>query len=402
MLIKTYKFFNQLTQQALLDDIEGYVDKSQSVSNEIIKLQSRCGIEKIYRFDLGENVDGFSPNINNLFNNPFREKNLFDKLNEYPSITHRQLRQKIAQLHGILREQIVISTGLDSIIDLITRVFFEYNDQYLMTIPEFFLFENYSERMGAKPIFVQLEEKNNYAWTSETIEQFKTTIYRFRPKIVWLSNPNNPSGQVIPSEILLEIIKITQSYNVFIVVDEAYGEYNPEKSSAAQFINDYKNLMVLRTFSKAYGLAGIRLGYLMTSSRDIVKAMLLHRHHFPAGQMAQKFASLALDDQNFIQRTINTTEKRKKILFKQLSELKTFELIPSLTNIYMLKNKYISDDKLNYLFKYKGIFTSLIKNNGSMNNKYLRLTVRTEDDNNYLVSKCMEIEQEILDSVITP
>ena len=63
------------------------------------KLKSRFGIDKIYRFDLGENVDGFSPNIHNLYNNQFRDQNLFDKLNEYPNITHRQLRQKIAQLY---------------------------------------------------------------------------------------------------------------------------------------------------------------------------------------------------------------------------------------------------------------------------------------------------------------
>lgn len=400
MLIKTYKFFNQLTQQALLDHIEGYVDKSQSVSSEMIKLRSRFDIEKIYRFDLGENVDGFSPNIHNLYNNQFRDQNLFDKLNEYPSITHRQLRQKISQLHGIPREQIVISTGLDSIIDLITRVFFEYNDLYAMSIPDFFLFENYSERMGAKPVFIQLNEEDNYAWTDKTVEQYKNSIIRFRPKIVWLSNPNNPSGQIIPSDMLLELISISHSYNVFIVIDEAYGEYNPDnKNSAIKFIENYKNLMVLRTFSKAYGLAGIRLGYLMTSSKDIVRALLMHRHHFPATQIAQKFASVALDDQNFISRSLLNNFNRKRLLFHHLSELKTFKFIPSSTNIFMLKNDYLTDDKLNLLLKQKGIFTSLLKINGILNKNYLRLTIRTDDDNDFLYQKCYEIEQEIIQSI---
>lgn len=400
MLIKTYKFFNQLTQQAMLDHIDGYVDKSQSISSEIIKLKSRFGTEKIYRFDLGENVEGFSPNIHNLFNNPFRDQNLFEKLNEYPSITHRQLRQKISQLHGIQKEQIVISTGLDSIIDLITRVFFEYNDLYAMSIPDFFLFEKYSERMGAKPIFIQLDEEDNYSWTNETIEQFKNSIIRFRPKVVWLSNPNNPSGQIISSDTLFELIKITHSYNVFIVIDEAYGEFSLDKeNSAIKFINEYKNLMVLRTFSKAYGLAGIRLGYLMTSSKDIISALLLHRHHFPLTQMAQKFASIALDDQNFINRSISNNDKRKKVLFKQLSELETFHFIPSLTNIFMLKNDHLTDDKLNLLLKQRGIFTSMLKINGILNKNYLRLTIRNEEDNDFLYRTCFEIEQEIKQSI---
>jgi len=400
MLIKTYKFFNQLTQQAMLDHNEGYVDKSKSISSEIIKLKSRFGIDKIYRFDLGENVDGFSPNIHNLYNNQFRDQNLFDKLNEYPNITHRQLRQKIAQLYSIAREHIVISTGLDSVIDLITRVFFEYNDFYAMSIPDFYLYENYSERMGAKPIFIQLKEEDNFAWTESTLDHLKNSIIRFRPKIVWISNPNNPSGQIISSKTLLELIKITHAYNVFIVIDEAYGEYNLNKdNSAIQYIKDYENLMVLRTFSKAYGLAGIRLGYLMTSSKDIISALLLHRHHFPATQMAQKFASIAIDDQDFITSSLLNNEKRKKVLFEKLSSLKTFQYIPSSINIYMLKNMYITDDNLNLLFKQKGIFTSLMKTNGTMNNNYLRLTVRTDEDNEFLFQKCWEIEQEIIQSI---
>jgi histidinol-phosphate aminotransferase len=401
MHIKTYKFFNQLTQQAMLDHIDGYVDKSQSISHEIIKLKSRFGTENIYRFDLGENVDGFSPNIQNLYNNPFRDQNLFNKLNEYPSITHRQLRHKIAQLHNLQAEYIVLSTGLDSIIDLITRVFFEYNDWYAMSVPDFFLFEKYSERMGAKPVFIQLDEEDNYVWTDKTIEQFKNSIIRFRPKIVWLSNPNNPSGQIIPKDTLLELIKICHSYNVFIVIDEAYGEYVSDKEvSAIKHIEEYKNLMVLKTFSKAYGLAGIRLGYLITSSKDIVRALLLHRHHFPASQLAQKFASVALDDQNFILRSIKNNEKRKEILFKNLSKLETFHFIPSISNIFMLKNEYLTDDKLNFLLKEKGIFTSLQKINGILNKNFLRLTVRSEDDNEYLYNKCVEIEQEIKKSII--
>ena len=400
MLIKTYKFFNQLTQQAMLDHIDGYVDKSKSLSREIIQLENRFAIEKIYRFDLGENVDGFSPNIHNLFRNPFRDHNLFEKLNEYPNITHRNLREKISQVYNIPRENIVVSTGLDSIIDLITRVFFEYNDLYAMAIPDFFLYENYSERMGAKPIFVQLNEEENFAWTENTVENFKNSIVRFHPKIVWLSNPNNPSGQIIPNETLLELIKMAHTYNVFLVIDEAFGEYNLDKdSSAIQYIEDFKNLMVLRTFSKAYGLAGIRLGYLMTSSKDIISALLLHRHHFPVTQIAQKFASLALDDQDFLRRSLINNEKRKKILFENLSSLKTFKYIPSTTNIFMLKNYFLTDDKLSILLKQKGIFTSLLKISGIVNKNYLRVTVRSVEDNEYLYQKCLEIDKEICQSI---
>ena len=144
MITKTYKFFNQATKQALLDQVGGYIDKSKSVEKEIIELKNKYNLKKIYRFDLGENVDGFSPAIIDYLEDLYQNNTLFNKLNEYPDITHIELRKQLSSLNGIDKEQIVISTGLDSILDLITRVFFEYNDVYLMPIPDFFLFEEYS------------------------------------------------------------------------------------------------------------------------------------------------------------------------------------------------------------------------------------------------------------------
>jgi histidinol-phosphate aminotransferase len=400
MLIKTYKFFNQLTRQALLDSVNGYVDKSKSVTSEINKLRGKFGIKKIYRFDLGENADGFSPKINEYLRKAENQKVLFEKLNEYPNVTHIGLRQQLAEFYHIDRKNIVLSTGLDSILDLITRVFFDYNDVYLMPVPDFFLFESYSERMGGMPIFLPLSEENNFCWTEKTIHHLCDLIERFRPKIVWLSNPSNPSGQVIRPDTLEQIIKIAYDNNVFIVIDEAYGEFFKDANqSAIQFIHEYENLMVLRTFSKAYGLAGIRLGYLISSSKDIIQALLMHRNHFPVTQFALKTASLALTDQKFIQQTVVSTEYRRQKLFQDLLELKTFRFIPSTTNIFMLKNKFLTDEKLHLLLKQKGIYTSLLRITGIEKQNYLRVTIRSEEDNHFLVQKCHEIEKEIAQSI---
>jgi histidinol-phosphate aminotransferase len=400
MLIKTYKFFNQLTRQALLDSVNGYVDKSKSVTSEINKLRGKFGIKKIYRFDLGENADGFSPKINEYLRKAENQKVLFEKLNEYPNVTHIGLRQQLAEFYHIDRKNIVLSTGLDSILDLITRVFFDYNDVYLMPVPDFFLFESYSERMGGMPIFLPLSEENNFCWTEKTIHHLCDLIERFRPKIVWLSNPSNPSGQVIRPDTLEQIIKIAYDNNVFIVIDEAYGEFFKDANqSAIQFIHEYENLMVLRTFSKAYGLAGIRLGYLISSSKDIIQALLMHRNHFPVTQFALKTASLALTDQKFIQQTVVSTEYRRQKLFQDLLELKTFRFIPSTTNNFMLKNKFLTDEKLHLLLKQKGIYTSLLRITGIEKQNYLRVTIRSEEDNHFLVQKCHEIEKEIAQSI---
>lgn len=402
MLIKTHKFFNQLTRQALLDSVSGYVDKSKSVSSEINRLRGKFGIDKVLRFDLGENADGFSSKIAHQLKEDGVADQLISTLNEYPNVSHIELRQQLADHYHVLRENIVLSTGLDSIIDLITRVFIDSNDVFLMPIPDFYLFENYSERMGGMPIFLPLKEENNFAWNQDTLDEFCDLIARFRPKLVWLSNPSNPSGQTIPTQTLKKIIEIAYNNNVFVVVDEAYGEFmeKPE-DSAIQFTHCFKNLMVLRTFSKGYGLAGIRLGYLISASNDIVNALLLHRNHFPATQLALKIASIALKDQDFITKTCTLTANRRQKLFSKLSTLDSFKFIPSSTNIFMLKNKYLSDDKLHLLLKQKGIYTSLLKISGIEKKGYLRITIRNDYENDLFYFICKEIEDEISHSINT-
>ncbi len=395
MITKTYKFFNQATKQAMLDQINGYVDKSKSTSAEINEIKRKYNLSKVYRFDLGENIDGFSPSITKFLGELYNNKSLFTKINEYPDITHRELRKNLASLYSIKRENIVISTGLDSILDLITRVFFDDNNMYLMPVPDFFLFENYSERMGATPIFLPLDEQNNFKWTNDILWEFNDLIIKFKPKIVWLSNPSNPTGQYIDGRILEEIIKLTCSHNVFIVIDEAFAEFigGPE-NSAVKYIKEYNNLMVLRTFSKGYGLAGIRLGYLMCSSNDIVKALLLHRHHFPISQVGINIAGIALKDQAFLEETRQNVNKRKEKLFAKLRTLKEFIFIPSSTNIFILKHCILSDIELNLKLKKEGILASLIKTPNLEKKDYLRLTIRSESDNDYLFSVLKKIGKE--------
>lgn len=397
MYIKTYKFFNHSTRLALFEGVKGYVDKSESVEDEIEELKQKYDLNQVYRFDLGENVDGYSPKVQNYLDSLHEKKQLAMLLNSYPDITHKSLRKQLSNIHNIPRENFVISTGLDSILDLITRVFFEPKDIYVMPIPGFYLFEQYSERMGAVPVFLNLKEEDDFEWTSELINEFKEIIIKFRPKLVWLSNPNNPTGQIIPENVLKEIIDLAYSYNVFVVIDEAYGEYiGLAENSASRYIMRYPNIMVLKTFSKAYGLAGLRLGYVMTSSSDIVRGLLTHRHHFPVSQLTLNIAKKALCDEEFILETTKRCRRRKLIFFSDLYTLRTFRYIYSYTNVFMLKNNYLSGQKLHNILKKNGILTSLLPQTGIKNKNYIRVTIRDEAENEIFYNICKRIDDHIM------
>jgi len=395
MIVKTIKSFNQITRNALSEKVEGYVNKSKSLEAEILRIKKKNNLKKIYRFDLGENIDGFSPKVNTFLENLHKNEVLFSKLHQYPDITHLSLRERLGATFNVPRQNIVISAGLDSIIDLITRVFFEYKDTFLMPVPDFFLFESYSERMGATPVFLQLEEDKNFAWSENTYYQFNELFMKYRPKIVMLSNPNNPTGQIIPEEKLIEMIELASSYSSFIVVDEAYHEFIGDPTdSIAKYSNKYPNLIVLRSFSKALGLAGIRLGYLICSNHEVIEALLLHRHHYPITQLSLNIARIALKDKNYLYKTQQNTIERRKLLFNNLKTLKSFKYIPSVTNIFMLKNKFLPATELDKRFKRRGIIASHINISGVEQNDYLRITIRTEEDNLYLFNVCKEIDKE--------
>ena len=396
MIRKTYKFFNQTTRQAVFERVRGYVVKSYTKGDEIATLIKKYNLREYYRFDLGENVLGFSPRVYRLIQR-FKDIPKDDlQLNNYPEVIHQRLRRRIASKHNIDQNSIVISTGLDAILDLITRVFFDPKDYYITLVPSFYLFEDYSERLGALPVFLELDENDKFAFTEAKVEELKDQIIRFKPKIVWIANPNNPTGSVIDIDVIEDIVKLAVEYNTFVVVDEAYIEFleNIKNVSAIQFADKYTNLIVLRTFSKAYGLAGNRIGYLISSSQDIVDAMLMLRTHFPVTQLALNMASIALHDEKFLIDTRIKTKVLSEKLFKDLEKLESFKYIPTNTNIFLLKNIHLKDTELDNELKNRGILTSYVNFPNRNDNQYLRITVRCEKDNMFFYKVCKEINEE--------
>jgi len=392
---KTYKFFNQSTRQAIFERVAGYVAKSYTKGDEIAAMIRKHKLTQYYRFDLGENVIGFSPKVYQFL---LRLRNLPQhetQLNNYPEVLHERLRKRIAGRHHIDPNWVVISTGLEAILDLITRVFFEPKDYYISLIPSFFLFEEYSERMGATPVFVELSEEDNFAFTREKVSELKEQIIKFKPKIVWIANPNNPTGSVIDTVIIEDIIKLAADHNSFVVIDEAFVEFldNIGSKSVIQFAGKYSNLIILRTFSKAYGLAAMRIGYLTSSSEDIINAIMMLRTNFPVTQLGLNMAGIALYDKQFLIETREKTISYAKKLLSNLNKLETFKYVPTSTNVFLLKNIYLTDKELDNEFKKKGIITSYISFPLKDVNSFLRITVRCEKDNDYFYKVCEEINE---------
>ena len=399
--MKTHKFFNTATRQAMFEQVKGYVDKSIDLGARIERIKREHGIERIYRFDLGENAEGYSPRIEQYLDG-FRGSDgriapdrLVAWLSAYPDRDHTGLKRALSLRYGIPAEWVLIDAGLDSILDLITRVFLEHGDGFLMPTPSFYLFEEYSERMGAVPYFLPLLERDQYRWTEEVISQYRKLVARFQPKLVWLANPNNPTGQFIEPELLRELIDHACDYNAFVVIDEAYGEYTDppgDVHSAARWLTRYENLLVLRTFSKKYGLASLRIGYAMCASPDIREGLQVHRHHFPVTQAALDLASIALEDRAFLEHSRARTLANRAEMFQRIGGLQSFALIPSQTNIFMLRNRQLDGAQFAAALERFGIIASPLEISGIKERGFLRFTLRSVEDNLHLCAALEEID----------
>ena len=235
-------------------------------------------------------------NENPLGISPKAKKAIEDNIGEvsrYPDGNAFYLKHAINKKFNIETNQIILGNGSNDILELVARTFLTVNDEAIYSEHAFAVYSLVVQAVGAKGIEVPA---NNYA---HDLEQFLLAINK-NTKVIYIANPNNPTGTLIDKSKLKSFLDDVPK-NIIVVLDEAYDEYLDEdiKSEAFGWISEYKNLLVSRSFSKAYGLAGMRLGYGVSSSK-LIEVMNRIRQPFNVNNLAQIAAIASLDDDDFI------------------------------------------------------------------------------------------------------
>lgn len=392
--IRTNTFFNLGTQRALYDKITGYARKESYTQIHIRELKKKYNLKKIYRFDLGQNNDGCAAEVGSRFIELTRSDNIRDYIKKYPEFYTGELREKIARLHGITDpDWVLFSAGLDQMIGIIAHTFLELNDRFMVNAPSFYLFEEYSKRMGAIAIYLKLKEEDGYKWKPETFDEYREILKKLNPKLIWIANPNNPTGIPCQRDLLKFIVDEAANYFAFVVVDEAYGEYtDPDGgiSSASRFLNEHNNLIVLRTFSKAYGLASLRIAYAISGNPDILSAIRIHSNYFPITQFSFDLASVALDHMDYLKTARDLTIKRKDTFMKELDRIQGVSYVETRTNIMMVKHENLSGIELIDHLERHGVLVAVISDEDTVS-PYVRLTLGNEEENKYFTDVLSKI-----------
>jgi len=289
----------------------------------IEEVKKELGLNEVIKLASNENPFGQSKKIKQRI-----EKEV-DFLHIYPDSTGIELRKKISDLYSIDTEQIILGNGSDEIIQYIARAYLNNDTEVIMADITFPMYKLNAMIESAKIIEVPLiNGRHDLNKMAERITS-KTAI-------VWVCNPNNPTGTIITHEELIDFLEKVPS-EVLVVMDEAYAEYvvDPNYPNTLELIELYPNLMLLRTFSKIYGLAALRIGYGI-ANKTIIEDLSKVKEPFNANRLAQSSAEEAVLDQEFIAYCQMENHKNKLFFMQELDKL-GIEYFPSQTNFILIK-----------------------------------------------------------------
>ena len=279
------------------------------------------GKENVVKLSANENMNGPCSEVLNQF--AYYSKNIF----EYPDSTHYVLRSKIGELHNIDPNRIICGAGSDEIIQLLCRCFCEKNDEVIYTEHGFLMYKLSALATGAKP--VEIKETNRTA----SIENICAGVTS-RTKIIFLANPNNPTGTMV-SETEIEKLLNKIPENILLVLDGAYAEYVNSFDGGISLVNKFANLFVTRTFSKIFGLGGLRVGW-GYGAKNITDVLNSVRSPFNVSSLGLKMAELSVEDVNFVNEQRELNNVNREMLRNRLIDL-GLKIDKSFANFLLLR-----------------------------------------------------------------
>ena len=298
-------------------------------------LERELGIKNAVKLASNENPVGPSPRVLQSI------ENILKNTHRYPDGNATKLKEVIGRNFSVKPNQVTIGNGSNDIIEFIARSFLGTDDSAIYSEHAFAVYPLVVKAVGAEGI--EVPAKNFSHDLDAMFDSIKSNT-----KIIFIANPNNPTGSFIGrAEILKFLDKVPE--DIIVLLDQAYFDYSSFEDSDVDFdiLNNYPNLVMSRSFSKAYGLAGFRIGY-SVSSEDIANYLNRVRQPFNANSLALFAAEQAIEDEEFMNKCLQLNLEQKKVLYKGLESL-GFHCLPSKGNFISFDCKEDSTGLFNRL-----------------------------------------------------
>lgn len=259
-----------------------------------------------------------------------------NKIQVYPE--YFDLNAKIGDYTGVSSDQIMITNGSDQGIDLIFRTFTATGDKVIIPSPSFAMFYQCAEVCANEtvmPKYYEKEASNSQGELAFPLEEVLLEIDA-KTKLVIICNPNNPTGTLVPIEDIKKILDKAKKFGAIVYIDEAYAEFS--KISASSLINEYENLIITRTFSKAFGLCALRIGYVITN-KLLISEMIKVRGPYDINMAAYFAAKAALDNVENVEDYVNEVMNEAKPMVEKFFRKNDIKYFSSSANFILFKPK---------------------------------------------------------------
>jgi histidinol-phosphate aminotransferase len=333
----------------------------------IEEVEREKGIKNIIKLASNENPIGPSPKAIKAI------KLYLKNINRYPDGSGFYLKNDLSRIFQLSEDNFILGNGSNELIDIAVRTFCGKDENIVAPYPSFVAYYLAAEQLGIPLKIINLK---NYKLDLNSM--FKNIDSK--TKVVFISNPNNPTGAYLSNYEIMEFIKRVRN-DILIVIDEAYTEYLGESILDLLSPDEHTNILVLRTFSKVYGLAGIRIGYGI-GYKELILLMDRVREPFNVSSVSMVAARAALTDNEYLKTVIETNEKEKQYLYSAFKKL-NIDFIESganfiLTNFGNVKANVVYEELLN-----KGVIVRPMDRFGYDN--MVRVTIGKHSENLKLV-----------------
>ena len=340
----------------------------------IEEVKRELGLEEVVKLASNETSIGPSPLAIEAI------KKEIENIYLYPEGSSRLLREKLAQKLNLGEDMIIVGNGADDVINLAGMAFINEGDEVITGEITFPAYETITKIMGGKLISVKLKD---FCFDLEEMIQ----RINEKTKLIFLCNPNNPTGAIVNKEAVNKFMRQIPE-DVITVFDEAYYDYVEDENypNTLAYVLEKKNVVLLRTFSKIAGIAGLRIGYGIAKS-ELIGYLNRVVNPFTTNRLAQVAALASLDDKEHYKKVLETNQEGKRYLYKELIKIGLF-YVPTETNFIFIDLKKDSKDIFEKLLK-KGVIIRPGETWGCPN--FIRVTIRTAYENEKFIKALKEI-----------
>ncbi|MGJ7920927.1 histidinol-phosphate transaminase [Neobacillus sp. LXY-4] len=341
----------------------------------IWEVQKELGLDRVIKLASNENPIGPSPKAIKVL------AGCLPELNRYPDANATYLKNKIAQRFGLTEGNLIITNGADELITLISETFLEPGDEIIVPSPSFSEYDFGANLMGANVVAVPLSEDFQF-----NIKDIISSVTE-KTKLVYLCSPNNPTGTYLPRNDLEQLLS-TLPKHILVVFDSAYSHFatSVDYTDGIEFVKKDYPIIVLQTFSKVYGLAGLRVGFGI-SGESIINCIMKVKEPFNVNSLAQAAATAAITDDDHVMASQEVNRVGREQLYQAFEALK-LKYTESMSNFVLVELGPKANDIYHELMA-KGIIVRYGNTWGMP--EYIRISVGTSEENSILIQQLTSI-----------